>query len=122
MQPYLGLTADLDEVVSRNVLKLRHFGHLDWLISQKDLAALLPTRYRLGGIDEIIVLARDALVLRPPGHPDRPMFPKNLRFLLSTWYERLGGTRDLNRAIICCRDSLALRHQGPVDFFKQSCN
>ena len=60
------------------------------------------------GLEEAIVLIRDALVFCPPGHPNRATSLTNLAVDLATRYEQLGAIEDLNEAIALNRDALAL--------------
>ena len=48
----------------------------------------------------------------PHGHPDRPLSPNNLGNALWTRFKQLGRIEDLEEAITCHRQALALRPHG----------
>ena len=72
-------------------------------MSLNNLAGCLYTPYKqLGateGLNEAIVLNRDALVLRPLGHPDRSISLDNLAVYLHTWYKELGAMQFFLRSV-----------------------
>ena len=67
------------------------------------------------GLDEVIVLSREALDLPPQGHPLRPSSLNNLAVDLATRYEQLRATEDLDEAIALVREVLELCPQGHPD-------
>ena len=85
-------------------------------MSLDNLAVDFSSRYnQLGakqGLDEAIVLDREALDLRPQGHPYRPVSLNNLAVNLSIRYKQLGATEDVDEAIVLVREALDLCPQG----------
>ena len=63
------------------------------------------TRY----IGEAVDLDRQALALCPPGHSELPFSLIQLALHLSDRYGQLGAMRDLEDAIVLCREALGFR-------------
>jgi hypothetical protein len=118
---HLGGMEDLEEVITchRQALALLPHGHPNCSSTLNNLALALSTRFEqlrgMEDLEEAITCHRQALVHSPTSSTCSPIsWPSfvsslnNLASAVSTRFQQLGGIEDLEEAITCHRQSLAL--------------